>query len=177
MAILVLDSAPLSAFARANRLEQLDLLTAGDDRVTTSAVVEELREGLPIHPELQDALDLPWLRIERLTELEELRLFGEYARRLGSGTHDVGEATVLAWAEAHGATAFTDDEVAVQVGRDRGVEVKRTLALVARGARRGVLSNTDAQQLVDELLHAGARFPFGPGEFIRWAREHDLLGR
>ncbi len=177
MAILVFDSAPLSAFARARRLALLDQLTAGDERVTTRAVLEEIRDGVSDHTELQDVLDLAWLRVEALDPLDDLRLFAEYARRLGSGTHDIGEATVLAWAEAHGATAFTDDEAAVQVGRERGVRVVRTLALVARGVRRDLLSDEQADRLVHDLLRAGGRFPFGPGEFIPWAREQGLLDK
>ncbi len=177
MAILVLDSAPLSTFARARRLALLDQLTAGDERVTTRAVLEEIRDGVSDHPELQDVLDLAWLRVEALDTLDDLRLFAEYARRLGSGTHDIGEATVLAWAEGHGATAFTDDEAAVQIGRERGVRVVRTLALVARGVRRDLLSDEQADLLVNDLLRAGGRFPFGPGEFIPWAREQGLLDK
>jgi predicted nucleic acid-binding protein len=153
----------------------LDALTAGDDRVTTTAVIEELKGGLLDYPELQDAIDVPWLRVVALDELEELRLFGEYARRLGSGIHDVGEATVLAWAESKNAVAFTDDDVAVQVGRDRGVNVLRTLALVARGVRRGTLNELGAERLVDELIRAGGRYPFRAGEFLAWAREVGLL--
>ena len=89
--------------------------------------------------------------------------------------HDIGEATVLAWAEANGATAFTDDDVAVQIGRERGVNVVRTLALVARGVRHGLLTESEADRLVDELLRAGGRFPFRPGEFISWARDQGLV--
>lgn len=173
---LVFDCAPLSAFARARQLPMLDLLTVGEDRVTTTAVIEELKEGLLDYPELQDAIELRWLRVVPLDELEELRLFGEYARRLGSGVHDVGEATVLAWAESKGAVAFTDDEVAVQVGRERGVTVVRTLAVVARGVRRGVLVERDAESLVEDLLRAGGRYPFRAGSgFLAFAREKGLL--
>jgi predicted nucleic acid-binding protein len=127
------------------------------------------------HPELQDVIDLPWLRVKNLANLKELRFFAEYARRLGSGMHDIGEATILAWAEANGATAFTDDDVAVQIGRERGVNVVRTLALVARGVRHGLLTESEADRLVDELLRAGGRFPFRPGEFILWARDQGLF--
>lgn len=175
MAVLVLDSAPLSTFARARQLPLLDRLLETDERVTTTAVMDELREGVSAHPELQDAIDLPWLRIKDLANLKELRLLAEYVRRLGSGMHDVGEATVLAWVEAHDATAFTDDDVAVQIGRERGVNVLRTLALVARGVRHRHLTESEADRLVDELLRAGGRFPFRLGEFIPWARDQGLL--
>lgn len=177
MAVLVFDSAPLSAFARARQLPMLDRLAGNDERVTTTAVIEELRAGLGEHPELHDAIDLPWLRIEPLAELDELALFGQYAQRLGAGTHDVGEATVLAFAEAHGAVAFTDDQTAAQIGRERGVKVVRTLALVARGVRHGVLNETEATRLVDELILAGGRYPFSAGEFASWARGNGLFDR
>jgi predicted nucleic acid-binding protein len=173
--IYVFDNAPLSCFARARQLPMLDRLTAGNDRVTTRAVVEEIKNGLATYPDLQDVLDLAWLRVVSADSLDELRLFAKYAARLGSGVHDVGEASVLAWAEVHGAIAFTDDEAAVQAGRDEGVEVRRTLAVVARGIKHGVLSDLEADRLVDDLLRAGGRFPFGAGEFVRWARENGLV--
>jgi len=177
MAVLVFDSAPLSAFARARQLPMLDRLAGEDERVTTSAVIEELRAGLGDYPELQDAIDLPWLRVEPLDDLNELVLFGNYAQRFGSGAHDVGEATVLAFAEAHSATAFTDDEVAVQVGREHGVTVLRTLALVARGVRVRLLSEPEAERLMEDLIRAGGRYPFSGGEFLAWARAKGLLPR
>ena len=175
MAVLVFDSAPLSAFARARQLPMLDRLAGPEERVTTSAVIEELRAGLGDHPELQDAIDLPWLRIEPLADLDELVHFAKFALRFGSGTHDVGEATVLAYAEAHQAIAFTDDQLAVQVGREHGVKVVRTLALVARGVRTSLLTEPEAVRLVDELIRAGGRYPFGGGEFMAWARSQGLL--
>jgi predicted nucleic acid-binding protein len=177
MAILVFDSAPLSCFARARRLPLLEQLTEGDERVTTRAVLDEMSEGVHDHAELQNVLELAWLQVKAVDGLEELRLFAEYARRLGAGRHNIGEASVLAWAEAHSAVAFTDDEVAVQAGRERGVRVQRTLALVARGVRRELLSETEAHAVVDELRHGGARFPFGPGEFIAWARQQGLFDK
>lgn len=153
----------------------LERLTAGSDRVTTRAVVEEIKNGVAAYPDLQDVLDLAWLSVVSADSLDELRLFAKYAARLGSGIHDVGEASVLAWAEAHGAIAFTDDEAAVQAGRDEGVEVRRTLGVVARGIKLGVFSDVDADRLIDELLRAGGRFPFGAGEFVQWARENGLV--
>lgn len=175
MAIYVFDNAPLSCFARAMRLPELDRLTAGNERVTTRAVIDEIRNGVAAFPELQEVLDLAWLRVEAVDGLDELRLFAKYARRLGSDVHDIGEASVLAWAEANGAIAFTDDEAAVQAGRDEGVEVRRTLAVVARGIKHGVLSDVEADRLVDDLQRAGGRFPFSAGEFVRWARENGLV--
>jgi hypothetical protein len=61
VAVYVFDSAPLSCFARARQLPMLDRLTAGNDRVTTRAVIHEIRNGVGAFPELQDVLDLEWL--------------------------------------------------------------------------------------------------------------------
>src|SRR5688572_19484653 len=103
MGLLVLDSAPLSCFARAGRLSFLDRLTQNDERVTTRAVLDELRQGVGDYPQLEEALNLSWLKVVPVDSLQELRIFADYARHLGSGKHDTGEASVLAWAEAHGA--------------------------------------------------------------------------
>lgn len=175
MAILVFDSAPLSCFARAGQLTMLDHLTRMDDRVTTRAVLAELQDGESDHPALVEVRTLSWLRVEPVDGLPELRLFAEYARRLGAGKHDIGEASVLAWSEAHGAIAFTDDQVAVQLAKERKVQVFRTLALVARGIRLKVMSEADAHALVDDLIRAGARFPFIPGGFVPWAKAQGLF--
>lgn len=121
MATLVFDSAPLSCFARARRLECLEKLTRGERRVTTSAVLGEIRDGVVDFPLLSPVLALPWLEEVRADSLAELRLFAQYAKRLGSGIHDVGEASVCAWAEVHGAVVYTDENAAT---------------LIARGARR-----------------------------------------
>jgi predicted nucleic acid-binding protein len=177
MATLVFDSAPLSCFARAKRLPLLEQLTRGYERVTTRAVLDEITDGVRDCPELQEALGLEWLQVQPVDGLDELRLFALYAGRLGAGKHDIGEASVLALAEANGAIAFTDDNAAVQIAKERGVRVQRSLALVALGVRRGMLSEGEALLLADELLRAGARFPFSPGEFIAWAKGQGLLER
>lgn len=175
MPTLAFDSAPLCAFARAGRLETLCRLVEGYDCVTTRAVLDEIADGAAEYPRLAEVAALSWLRVEPVDDLPALRLFAEYARRLGAGRRDVGEATVLAWGEAHGAIVFTDDQAAVQAGRDRRVTVLRTLALVARGVRLHVLARDDARCLVDDLAKAGARFPCSPGEFLDWAQEAGIL--
>jgi predicted nucleic acid-binding protein len=176
MATLVFDSSPLSCFARSGRLVLLERLTTGYERVTTRAVINELEQGCADFPPLQDALTLPWIKPVPVDGLDELRLFAEYSRRLVAGERNVGEASVLAWAEANAGIALIDDQAAVQVGRERGVEVKRTLAIIARGVRVRLLSRGDAAVLVDDLVRVGARFPCTGGEFVAWATAVGLLG-
>jgi len=116
------------------------------------------------------------MRIVRVDRWDEIRLFAEYSRRLVVGERHVGEASVLAWAEGHGGVALIDDQAAVSCGRERKVKVKRTLALVARGVRRHVLTRGGASALVDDLIMAGARFPCTGDQFERWAKDKGLLG-
>jgi predicted nucleic acid-binding protein len=67
-----------------------------------------------------------------------------YLNRLGNFERNAGEASVLAWAEAHSAAAYVDDQVACNVGRSRGVRVHRTLQLVIGAFRNGALSESKA---------------------------------
>jgi len=172
---LVFDASPLSHFARAGFLQQLEALTKGDSCYVTDAVLDEVRRGAGTHPELQKIPDLPWLTTVRLAGLAELALFAQYARLLGSGPRDVGEATVLAWAESKGAVAIVDEQAARRAGRQRGVTVHGSLWLIARGLRGGTLTDREASSLVDALRATNARFPCAGHDFLAWAREHGLL--
>jgi len=172
----VIDTSVLSPFARARRLEQLRDLTSDGKRMVTSSVMGEIRTGAADYPELNDVLDLPWIEPVRVDGLDELRAFAAYARQLGDDDkRNVGEASVLAYAEVHGCTAVIDDEVAVQVGRSRHVVVQRTLALVAQAIRGGLLSEGDAERLVDALMAGGGRYPCNGQELIVWLRGRKAL--
>jgi predicted nucleic acid-binding protein len=110
MKAIVLDASVLSAFARAGEIALLGRILEDHDVVVTEAVVDELERGAARFPELREAARLPWIRRVGLRGLNELGVFAEYAKRLGSGPdRDVGEATVLAWAECHEAIAIVDE--------------------------------------------------------------------
>jgi predicted nucleic acid-binding protein len=117
------------------------------------------------------------MKVVPVDGLDELRLFAEYSRRLVVRDRNVGEASVLAWAEAHGGIALIDDQVAVQHGRERGVEVRRTLAVIVRGIKRSLVAPADAAKLVNDLVRAGARFPCTGERFLEWASEQGLFGK
>ena len=108
--------------------------------------------------------------------LETLYLVAQYLNRLGSSDRNAGEASVLAWAEANGAVAYVDDEAGCNTGRQRGVEVKRTLSLVVAGYRRGVFTEVRAQELIERLADYGARLPReAVQDLFGWARAQGLL--
>ncbi|MBI3687919.1 MAG: hypothetical protein HY241_11405 [Actinobacteria bacterium] len=134
--VLVFDTSPLNHFARAGELGTLRNLVKGFACVTTRAVIDELRKGAERHAEIGDALDLEWIEVVTCDGLDELYKFSEYMNRLGNVQRHAGEATVLAWAEKHSAAAYVDDQVACNVGRNRGVQVHRTLQLVISEAFR-----------------------------------------
>jgi len=175
MPVLVFDTSPLSCFTRADRLGLLKQLTDGFERVTTTAVMDEISNGCALYPVLEQALSLSWMKVVPVDGLDELVAFAEYSSRLVVGNHNVGEASVLAWAEVNGGIAVMDDQTAVSCGRERGVDVKRTLALIARGVRKGILQSSESSGLVDDLIRAGARYPCTGSEFMQWASENGLL--
>jgi predicted nucleic acid-binding protein len=143
--VLVFDASPLNHFARAGELETIRSLVNEYDCVTTKAVRTELRKGVDLYPCIGDAIALDWVATVSCDELEELYLFGEYMNRFGNLRRNAGEASVPAWAEAHSATAYIDDQVACNVGRGRGVRVRRTWQLVIAAFRNGILEETKAE--------------------------------
>jgi predicted nucleic acid-binding protein len=164
---LAFDTSVLSCFARAAQLETLEALTAGHRRVVVEAVLGELRDGIATHPSLAGVEALAWLEHVRVDSLDALRCFSEYVRILGSGPRDIGEAATLAWVEVHGGIVLIDEQVGVNTARARGIQVRRSLGLVADGVRSSVLTREGGAKLVDELQRrGGARFPCTGSDFL-----------
>lgn len=166
---MVFDSSVLSAFASARRLPVLRDLAGEYRLVTTQAVLSELRVYHDIAPETS------WLETVRVDDLAELQALVGYADLLGSGEHDMGEATVMAWAEVHRGIVIIDDRAAKRAGKRRGVECHGTLWLIIDAFRSGVLVEADACALVDVLSETDARFPCAGADLFEWARGNDLL--
>lgn len=175
MGDLVFDTSAVSGFARAGRLDQLEALTHGDQRYITAAVLDEIRQGVPLHASLGTVLDAAWLQEVRADGLDELRAFAEYVTILGTRGRDFGEASTLAWAETHHATAILDDAIGRQAAALRGVSAHGTLTLIAGAVSTGVITGDDAAGLVNALRAVGARLPCDGAGFIRWAQGKGLL--
>lgn len=171
-ATLVFDTGPLSCFARARRLDMLSEIVSASRCVATDMVINEIADGVATHPSLQAVREAEWLRKVTFASLTEAGLFAEYGRTL-----DPGEASTLAWAESHGATAIVDERAGVNIAKQRGVAIHGTLWLIAQASNAGIASDRQAIDTVDNMLAAGARFPFDRGaEFIAWARRESLIG-
>jgi predicted nucleic acid-binding protein len=172
------DSSILSAFARAERLDVLERIVSGHRCVVTRAVLDEIERGCSQYPALSDVAVLPWVATVSVDSLDELVAFAYYVRVLGAGDHDIGEASILAWAETRSGIAVVDDNAAVTAARARGVMVRRSLGLLCHGLNRGILTMDGARALVDDLRGAGgARLPCDGAGFERWAESNGLLLR
>src|SRR5262249_10985449 len=124
---LVFDTMVLSAFAKSDRLDVLGSLLAGDTCYVTDIVRDEIRRGVPEHPRLSAVEDAEWLENGVLTSDAELINFLQWTERIGSTNRDLGEASVFAFADVHGATAMTDDRPATRVARTHGLDAHGSL--------------------------------------------------
>jgi predicted nucleic acid-binding protein len=90
--------------------------------------------------------------------------------------HDLGEASVAAWAASHGCTAIIDDGDARLVADRHGCDVHGSLWLLSECIKNGTVDVHPASTLVDAVKAAGARFPrFELGGFHAWAVRVGLL--
>jgi predicted nucleic acid-binding protein len=174
--VWVLDGTCLSHFARAERLDVLRDLLVDKECWTTRVVLEELDKGVAEYPALQGVRAGDWLKVAELGTLDEIQLFASWVGRTGSGERDLGEASVFAAAELHGATAITDDREAVRVARTYGLDVHGTIWLLAGACRDGKLSEPAAGNLIDALRSTGMRLPCTGAEFPDYARRYGLIG-
>jgi predicted nucleic acid-binding protein len=125
---------------------------------------------------LDDVRNQQWLEVVAVDSLKELIAFSDYVRILGSGGRNIGEASILAWAEVGGGVAIMDDHAAVNAARSRNVAVRRSLGLLCNGLHKKTLTMEDARSLVDELASiGGARFPCDGAGFEAWAENNGLL--
>jgi predicted nucleic acid-binding protein len=173
--VRVLDAMCLIHFGRADRLDVLRDLLVDKECWTTQVVVQELGQGAAAHPAMRDVGAADWLKVAQLDTLDEIRLFTQWVRRLGSGERDLGEASVFAAAEIRSATAITDDQAAVRVARTYGLDVHGTIWLLAGACRDGKHSESATGSLVDVLRATGLRLPCTGAEFPAYARQHGLL--
>ncbi|ANB05927.1 hypothetical protein SAM40697_1967 [Streptomyces ambofaciens] len=174
----VLDTGPLSHFAKAQWLGVLKTVLKEHRVCIPDIVREEVRQGIPHHPHLRSVLEeTPWIEVVPLDTEAQLSAFSHYAKRLvGPDGRNAGECGVLALAETTpGAIAVIDDRVATEAIRGRPVVVRRTLGLLCEAIRAGLLTVPLVSALADDLLESRYRIPFGTGGFAAWAEAQGLL--
>jgi predicted nucleic acid-binding protein len=172
----VIDTSPLSHFARSQWLGVLKVVLKDVRALMPDVVEAELRTGAAQHSYLQAVLDADWIEVVSLDKPEQLAAFAYYEQRLvGSDGRNIGECGVLALAETTtNAVAVVDDRVAGIAAKGRNVEVRRTLGLLCEAIRQGLLTVPLVSALADDLLQNSYRLPFGLGGFARWAADQGL---
>lgn len=172
--VLVWDTSPLYHAIKAQKIESLGIAVQtwqGTPRrnVTTETVVDELRRNeLPLG-------DLGWLEIVHVDRLDELKALVKWLPIVAGKQANHGEATVLAWADVHGAVAVIDDAAARRAGLQAGLPVWGSLRVIAEALRDGSTTEYAATALVDAMMATGMRYPFQAGQFVVWAKQKGLL--
>ena len=157
--VLAFDTTALNYFALAGRLNLLEQMVTSFRCVAPAEVLNELRVGAATHPELRDALNLPWLESVELT-LGDLAPFARYKRELGGGpSKNVGEAAVLAWCFSTGGTAIIDESRARNIAQQDGIDVHGSLWLIQLGVKLNLLDHASAVTLIDQLRSTGMYLP------------------
>jgi predicted nucleic acid-binding protein len=171
-AVFVWDASPFVHASRIDRLDVLGDLARGPtsdpwQHHTTAAVAQEVAtqgQGVP-----------DWLKVVHVDAIGELRALGKWIDLVSSDTHSQGEATVLAWAECHGATAILDDSEARRVARAHGLAVHGVVWMAAQAVNQGRWSATSVSGFLDQMIASGARYPFESSAFEAWAHGKGLL--
>jgi len=141
--MLVSDSSPLIAFARAKKFDLLQRVLGS--LVIPQAVYDEAvrkGKGKPGAIEVQSA---PWIRVEPVKERRKLKALPD---SLGKGEK---EAIILA--EELGATLLLDDPVARREAKRRGLLLFSSLDILQEAKDRGIIS--EVKKHLDELRAAG----------------------
>lgn len=170
----VWDSSALHHVGKASRLDVLGSFVRGMDgspwrHVTTDVVVDELDRYSISTP--------AWMDVVEATDLADVLAFATWTSLMSDGVHDLGEASVAAWAQRHGMIAIIDDGVARAGARRNGCAAHGSLWLLCQSINAGLVSLPTASNFADAVLAAGAYWPFQRHGFPRWARAQGLLDR
>lgn len=172
---LVLDTGPLSHFAKEGWLGALRMIIGHRRAVIPDVVVAELHAGRTRYPWLQQVLEADWIDQVELASEVEVQAFASFSSLMVVGDRNIGESGVLAYANVHGAIAVVDDGHARKAAADRGVKTQSTLRLLCDGIGQGLLTTKGVSVIVDHLIEGKYRLPFAAGEFEKWAIENGLL--
>ncbi len=161
MSASLFDTSPLSAFARVERLDILEVRFGSDARWTVE-VRDEIRRGVARHRQLREVLRADWLGDPiRLTDPEDLAAIERTRWALG-GTdarpeRHRGEAATIVASDVLGAVAVLDDRDARRLAVARGIPIVGTEGILRACARSEQLTWDEAWQLFTEMRLLGFR--------------------
>lgn len=175
MTTVVFDTTALSHFARAGRLDVLEHITSGLDRVIPNEVAAEIQRGVDSHPALSSVFTTDWLTIVELDFPEVVHVATFKAELGGSPLEHLGECAVLALVRKLDGIGIVDDWAAQETATRNGLAVRNTLTLICSAYKAGVLQREAAERLVDELAATDMRLPVDGAGLFAWAYEEGLL--
>ena len=149
--IALLDNTVLSNFATIGHPELLHAAFAGRLAAPRQAF-DELVSGVRVGK--LPSLDWSWLQLWTLEEAET----ADYNRFLSK--LNAGEAACLAMALNRGCRFLTDDRDAREFAHRLRIPLSGTLGVLVRLVDLGALSLEEADDLLQEMIHAGYRSPF-----------------
>lgn len=172
---LVFDTGPLSHFALSGWLSILRSVVGTRKAVIPETVLFELKSSVHQHSHLRPILDATWIEHKELKTSGELAAFAKFSSLLVADDRNVGEAGVLAYAMANGATAIIDDGPGRKAAQTHNVPCRGTLGLLCESVCEGLLTAELVSDVADHLIETQYRLPFGAGGFIAWAHDKGLL--
>ena len=140
----------LSNFARV-KLEYVPQRIWGDQACVAAEVIEEYQAGV----KMGRLPSLTWAAVRVLKPSRKEKAFEQTMPQLLGR----GERASLAIAFNRGAAIATDDALARKVARDLGVSITGTIGILQRGVQREILSDSQAQRALDEMIAAGYYSP------------------
>lgn len=148
----VFDATPLIVFAKADRLDVVDVLD--DERVIPTAVYEEVvetgvAEGYPDARRVKRAVEADTFSV---VDAPDSTLYEELA---ASHPLSAADAAVLALARGRDGIAVMDERAGRGVADAEGIETRGTAYVVLTGVKRGELSPSTARTVLDEVVDAG----------------------
>ncbi len=160
---LIFDSSPLSAFARAGRL---DLLAGryADRAMWTVEVRAEIERGSKAYPPLRGVLDAQWLgepvRLTGPADLQEIeRIRWALGGRSSRPRQHLGEASTIVLARRTSAVAVLDDRDARRLAEALKIGFTGTLGIIRAITRDGLLDADEAWAIAQTMRAHGFRMP------------------
>ncbi len=148
--LVLLDTTVLTNFALVGLTSILKDLW-GDQACTTAEVLEEYTAGV----ETGKLPLVEWTQLQTIRLSSEEQLFGlQKFPHLGAG-----ERTCLVLAIVRHATLATDDQLARRTAKLHEIELIGTVGILKACVQSGVLSQLEAQRILEEMIAAGYYSP------------------
>ncbi len=148
--MILLDNTVLSNFALLGRLDLLPL-AVGDQAAIPAQVLQEYNNG--VAKGILPQATWEWLEVVEMNSGEH-RLFNQHLSRVNAG-----EAACLAIAAVRNGLVITDDRDARKLAAQLKIPVSGTIGILVRLHTLGVITLSEANELLSQMIERGYRSP------------------